>query len=350
MMHIPDKMLALRKMGRKPGVDLLEVETPKLQTGEVLIEVKAGAICGTDFHYYRWNKWAASLKELRLPLTLGHECAGDVVAAGPGVNHSMIGQRVALETHIPCGNCYVCHQNSPHICQNLKMYGMHLDGCFARYTKAPASVAWPLPETVTYETGALLEPLGVAVRGLTTRPIKGQRILVLGCGPIGLFAILVARHLGASCVITADVNEYRLAMAKKAGAHMVLNAAADQVSTQVRLATDGVGVDLIFEASGNVDAIKDGFKALRKGGYFIMSGLPETELSINIAQQIVFGEATIKGIHGRKMFQTWEQMMQFLKDGLQVEEVITHKLPLTEYARAFKLLQDGNCGKIILTH
>ncbi len=340
-------MKAVVKRQPVQGLELSNVPVPRPGPGEVLVKVKATALCGTDIHIEEWSLWAQNAK-LKLPLIVGHECSGEVVELGYGVQGLKIGDHVASETHIPCGHCLQCQIGEQHICANLKIFGVHTDGCFAEYAVIPAICARKIPESIPFQVGAVLEPLGTAFRTASEAGVQGKPIVVLGCGPIGLFAIGAAAMMGASKVIGIDISEFRLSGAKAMGATHVLNSRTDDVVKAVLDLTGGYGADAIIEASGSVEAIKTAFKYLRKGGRFGMIGLPTKPIELELGSDVVFKEAKVFGIHGRKMFETWRAMEEALASGkLDISPVLTHEIPLESYAEGIALAKSGQANKVI---
>ncbi len=180
-------MKAVVKTSKNPGAEFINVDTPTIKPNEVLIKVKAAAICGSDIHIYRSSPNIMHM--VNPPVIFGHELAGEIVAIGEAVTDIATGDRVAVETHLSCGHCYFCQTDAPHNCQNLVIFGVHTDGAFAEYAKAPEAVCWKLPADYTYDLGAILEPMGVGMHGTMVEDISGKSVAVFGCGPIGLFAI-----------------------------------------------------------------------------------------------------------------------------------------------------------------
>jgi len=341
-------MRAVVKENAGKGAVLKQVEMPVLEEGEVLIKIKAAAICGTDQHIYNWNNWAQN-NNINLPTILGHECSAEVVEVGPGVKTLKVGDYVACETHIPCGQCFQCKNGQQHICQNLKLFGVHTNGCFAEYSKIPAVCAVKIPESIHPNVGAVLEPLGTAVRANEEIQTSGKNIAVIGCGPIGLMAISTAKAFGAANIYAVDINEYRLGIAKELGATEIINSSVVNSAERLKELTHGVGVDAFIDASGNTFAILDGFKGLRKGGKVALIGLPSRPLEIDLGSQVIFKEAKIIGIHGRRMFETWTTMSNLLDKGLlNIDPVITHVLKLEEFNEGFDISEKGIGGKVIL--
>jgi len=325
------------------------IPIPEPGPEEVLVKIKATAICGTDMHIYQWNEWAQSAG-IKLPLIMGHEFSGEVIGVGNRVEEIVIGDYIAGETHISCGRCFQCKNGFPHICKNLKLFGIHTNGCFAEYTTIPEKCACKIPSTISPEIGAILEPLGVGVRACMELELTGDTVAIIGCGPIGLFALASAKAMGASKIIALDVIEERLKLAKKMGANFILNPEKGiDIFTEMMNITNGIGVDACIDASGSVEAINFGFKYLRKGGKIALVGLPSKKLEINLGPDIIFKEAKIIGIHGRELFKTWTKMENMLKNGvLNIDPVITHKIPLEKYKEGFRLIKEKRGSKVIL--
>lgn len=325
------------------------IPIPEPGPKEVLVKIKATAICGTDIHIYDWSEWAQGAG-IKFPLVMGHEFSGEVIEVGNQVEESEIGDYIAAETHISCGRCFQCKNGLPHICKNLKAIGFHIPGCFAEYITIPEKCARKIPSTISPEIGAILEPLGPALRACMELQLTGDTVAIIGCGPIGLFALASAKVMGASKIIALDVMEERLKLAEKMGANFILNPKKGvDIFAEIMNITDGLGVDACIEASGSVEAINLGFKYLRKGGKVALVGLPSKKLMIDLIPDVVFKEAKIIGIHGRELFETWTKMENMIKNGvLNIAPVITHTMPLEKYKEAFELLKEGRGCKIIL--
>jgi len=341
-------MKAIVKDNPGKGASLKDYPMPVLGESDVLIKVKATAICGTDLHIYNWNSWAQNAG-IKLPTVLGHECSGEIVEVGSAVKNLKVGDYVACETHIPCGQCYQCKNGQQHICANLVIYGVHTDGCFAEYSKIPEKCAVKIPESISPNVGAVLEPLGTAVRSCVEIQASGKNVAVIGCGPIGLMAVNTAKALGAANIYAVDINNLRLDIAKGLGAtHLINSMEVDPVKIILE-ATNGVGADAFIDASGNTGAISGGFKSLRKGGKVALIGLPSKPMEIDLGPQVIFKEATIIGIHGRRTYETWTTMSNLLDKGLlNIDPIITHVIKLEEFEKGFEILEKGYGGKVIL--
>ena len=340
-------MKALRKMRAGRGLSMETAPVPAIGAADVLVRVKTASICGTDLHIYGWDRWSQG--RIRPPLTLGHEFCGVVESVGEEVTAVKSGDFVSAEMHVNCGHCRQCRLGEAHICQNLRIIGIDQDGAFAEFVKIPASNIWKLDAAIPEHYGAILDPLGNAVHTVLAGPIAGQTVLVTGCGPIGLMSIAVAKACGSSTVFATETNENRRAMAKKMGADVVLNPAAEDAVGKILAETNGTGVDALLEMSGNPTAIQQGFKALRAGGRASLLGIPTENVPLDLVNDVIFKGATVQGIYGRRMYGTWVQMTALLKAGrLNLEPLFGEREPLEKFENAFAKLQGGLAGKILL--
>ena len=340
------KMQALVKTTPR-STELKSVPIPEPDRSQILLKIRAAALCGTDLHVYHWNSWAQN-SGIQLPVVMGHECCGEVVAVGENVTDVRTGDKVVVETHIPCGGCYQCLNGEQHICNNLKLFSIHLDGCFAEYAVVPANCARKIPDEIPFRVGAVMEPLGTALRSAVETRVGGATILVTGCGPIGLFTIASAAALGASRIIASDISPLRLEIAAQMGADLTLDPSGEDIVETVLVSTAGYGADVVIDASGSVTAVQQGFRCLRKGGRVALIGLPDKPLELELGREVVFKEAKILGIHGRKMFETWTQMENLLATGkLDVLPAITHILPLSQWKEGIELASSGAACKVV---
>jgi threonine 3-dehydrogenase len=340
-------MKALRKMNAGRGLSMESAPVPAIGAADVLVRVRTASICGTDLHIYGWDRWSQG--RIKPPLTLGHEFCGVVERVGAEVTAVKSGDFVSAEMHVNCGHCHQCRLGEAHICQNLRIIGIDQDGAFAEFVKIPASNIWKLDPGIPEHYGAILDPLGNAVHTVLAGPIAGQTVLVTGCGPIGLMSIAVAKACGSSTVFATETNEKRRAMAKKMGADVVLNPAAEDAVAQILAETNGTGVDALLEMSGNPTAIQQGFKALRAGGRASLLGIPTENVPLDLVNDVIFKGATVQGIYGRRMYGTWVQMTALLKAGrLNLEPLFGEREPLEKFENAFAKLQGGLAGKILL--
>ncbi|HXJ06469.1 MAG TPA: L-threonine 3-dehydrogenase [Candidatus Acidoferrum sp.] len=340
-------MKALRKMRAGRGLSMETAPVPAIGAADVLVRVKTASICGTDLHIYGWDRWSQG--RIKPPLTLGHEFCGVVESVGDKVTAVKAGDFVSAEMHVNCGHCHQCRLGEAHICQNLRIIGIDQDGAFAEFVKIPASNIWKLDPAIPEHYGAILDPLGNAVHTVLAGPIAGQTVLVTGTGPIGLMAIAVAKACGSSTVFATETNENRRAMAKKMGADVVLNPATEDAVARILTETNGTGVDALLEMSGNPTAIQQGFKALRAGGRASLLGIPTENVPLDLVSDVIFKGATVQGIYGRRMYETWVQMTALLKAGrLDLEPLFGEREPLEKFENAFAKLQGGLAGKILL--
>ena len=340
-------MKALRKMQAAKGLQMDTVAVPAIGPTDVLVRVNTASICGTDLHIYGWDRWSQA--RIKPPLTLGHEFCGIVERVGDEVAAVKPGDFVSAEMHVNCGYCHQCRLGEAHICQNLRIIGIDQDGAFAEFVKIPASNIWKLDPAIPEHYGAILDPLGNAVHTVLAGPIAGQTVLVTGCGPIGLMSIAVSKACGSSKVFATETNEQRRAMAKQMGADMVLNPAEENAAARILAETNGTGVDALLEMSGNPTAIRQGFKALRAGGRASLLGIPTENVPLDLVNDVIFKGATVQGIYGRRMYETWVQMTALLKAGrLNLEPLFGERTSLDNFENAFSLLQGGLAGKILL--
>lgn len=341
-------MIALQKLRPEVnGLGIREQEIPSPMNGEILIKLEAAGICGSDVQIYKWAK--RYHKRMQLPRTIGHEMSGVVVNLGDSVRNIKVGDRVSLDSHLPCNHCYQCLTGRAHVCPNTKYPGIDFNGAFAEYICVPAALAWVNPPEVPAHLTAVLEPLGIAVHAtLESTGVAGYNVVINGCGPIGLMNIAVARHFGARRVIGIDPNPYRRKLAEQMGADQVIDPCLQNVRKRVYDTTNGVGADVVFEYTGNAEGIRNCFDAVTVLGEVRWCATPSESMEFDFT---VWREkrATIHNIHGRKLWQTWVQAGPLIYDKLiDIRPVLTHTLPLSEGIRAFELILEGNAGKPIL--
>lgn len=344
---IPRTMRAILKESAAPGLVLREVPVPEIGPNDVLLKIEATSICGTDLHIYNWNDWAQN--RIKPPLVIGHECCGRVVKLGTHVEGLALGQRVAVETHVVCGTCHPCRTGNAHVCINTKIIGVDTPGCWAEYLRIPASNCWPLSDDIPPKIGTILEPYGNAVHTAFQGPIAGARVLVTGCGPIGLFSIAVAKAAGAARVYATDVVDFKLDMARTMGADQVWRVDAPGAEEAIRAATHGEGVDCVLEMSGAPAGINFGLRLLKMGGWIGLLGLPKKAFEIEVTRDIIFKGVTVYGVIGRRMYDTWYQGTALIAErGLNLLPAITHELPLERFEEGFAAMTAGKAGKVIL--
>ena len=341
-------MLAIRKTEDAPGLTWSpETAVPSIGPREVLIAVTHAGICGTDRHIFEWDKWSQS--RVKVGITTGHEFVGRVYAIGSAVERIKIGARVGAEGHIGCGVCEPCRTGNAHICEKVDIIGIDCDGCFAQYVCVPEENIWPMHPDISDALAAIFDPLGNAMHTVMAAGVSGRSVLITGVGTIGLMAVTIARAAGAGRILVTDMNRDRLELARQLGADETYMADDDQWPKKARLATNDQGPQVLLEMSGFPTAIRQGFTALRNGGTAALLGLPSDEVSFDLANDIIFKGATVLGINGRKMFETWFQVENFLlSNRLNIDPIITHQLAMKDFERGFSLMQSGEAIKVIL--
>ncbi len=340
-------MRALVKERPGKGLVLKQVPEPRCGPRDVLIRVKRVGLCGTDAHIYDWNTWAAG--RLRPPVTIGHEFAGVIEKAGSEVTGHAEGDLVTAEGHISCGICPQCRTGNAHICRYVKIIGVDIDGAFADLIAMPASNIWKIDPEIPLDIAAIHDPLGNAFHTVMSADVRGRTVLVTGCGPIGLFCIGIAKASGASRIFASEIQPGRLELARIMGAHQVINPAEDDLDTIVRDQTEGAGADVVLEMSGHPRAIRAGMRVARDGGEICLLGLPDDEVPIDLSRDLIFKGITVRGIIGRRMFDTWYSMRSYLRAGLfDPAPVITHRFGIDDFEKAMAAIHSG-AGKVILS-
>ncbi len=338
-------MKALVKSKPERGIWLQDVQQPTVGHNDVLIKVRRTAICGTDIHIYQWNDWAQNT--IPVPLTAGHEFCGEIVECGSEVKGLQIGDRVSAEGHITCGVCRNCRAGRRHLCMSTAGIGVDRPGAFAEYLSVPAFNVFKLPDTITDDMAAILDPLGNATHTALSFDLVGEDILITGAGPIGIMATAIARYAGARHIVVTDVNDYRLELAKEMGASRTLNVERESIDDTMQELGMEEGFDVGMEMSGNPQAFSDMLRTMHHGGKVALLGIPPSEMSIDW-NQIIFKGLVIKGIYGREMFETWYKMSSMLQSGLNIEPIITHHFDIDDFQPAFELMESGQSGKVIL--
>lgn len=340
-------MRAIIKPDRSPGLKLVDAPIPTPGPREALIKVAATSICGTDMHIFKWDPWAQS--RINPPVIVGHEFCGHVVEVGEVVTEVKLGDFVSAESHIVCHACTPCRTGRAHLCQNTQIIGVDRDGCWAEYIVIPAENLWVNPSDMAPEVASLKENFGNAVHTAFATDVTARRVLVTGCGPVGLMAIMVAKASGARTIYATDISNYRLRMAREMGADLALNVSEGNVYQSILEDTDGEGVDVLLEMSGAPQAIDLGFRLLRFGGEAALLGLAPSGIPFDINNHVVLKGATVHGIVGRELWGTWYRMQGLLSSGLiDLSRVITHRFSLDEYEKALRVMQSGQSGKVVM--
>lgn len=339
------RMKALVKKYREPGIWMDEVPIPEPGIDDVLIKIKRTSICGTDVHIYNWDEW--SQKTIPVPMVTGHEYVGTVAAVGSNVRNVRVGELVSGEGHLVCGGCRNCLAGRRHLCRNTQGVGVNRAGAFAEYLCIPAANVWACDPNISLDVISCFDPLGNAVHTALAFDVLGEDVLITGAGPIGIMAAAVARHAGARKVVITDVNPYRLDLARKLGVTRAVDVRIERLSDVMAQMGMKEGFDVGLEMSGNASAFGDMVKVMRHGGKIALLGIlqPDTRIDWN---NVVFNGLTIKGIYGREMYETWYKMTAMLQSGLDIEPVITHRFPIDQFQQGFEIMASGNSGKVIL--
>ncbi len=338
-------MKALVKSKAERGLWLEEIPEPEIGINDVLIRVRYTGICGTDVHIFEWDDWAQ--KTIHVPLTIGHEFVGKIVAVGSNVNDFYPGDIVSGEGHVVCGRCRNCLAGRRHLCASSKGVGVNRPGAFAELISLPMTNIWRHNPGINQEVAAIFDPFGNAVHTALSFPVLGEDVLITGAGPIGIMAIPVVQHAGARHVVITDLNPFRLELARKMGATLAVNpneTPLGEVQKQLGMAE---GFDVGLEMSGNPQALRDMIANMSHGGKIAVLGIPSKEVVIEL-RQIIFSMLTLKGIYGREMYETWYMMTVMLESGLDISPVITHRFSYKDYEKGFDAMISGQAGKVVL--
>jgi threonine 3-dehydrogenase len=338
-------MKALVKSRSERGLWLEEVAVPEPGINDALIRVLLTGICGTDLHIYDWDAWAQTT--IPVPLVIGHEFVGEVVAVGSNVSDFRPGEIVSGEGHVVCGRCRNCLAGRRHLCAHTMGVGVNRAGAFAEFVVLPMSNIWRHNGDVDLETAAIFDPFGNAVHTALSFPVLGEDVLITGAGPIGIMAAAVVRHAGARHVVITDVNPKRLALAERMGVTLAVNSTETRLAdVQTRLGMQE-GFDVGLEMSGNADAFREMLQNMSRGAKIAMLGIPSEDVAIDW-KQVIFHMLTIKGIYGREMYETWYKMTVMLESGLDIHAVITHRFSWRDYQKGFEAMKSGDAGKVTL--
>lgn len=338
-------MKALVKKKAEPGIWMDEVPVPEYGINDVLIKIKKTAICGTDIHIYNWDEWAQ--KTVPVPMVTGHEYVGTIEAIGSNVKDVKIGELVSGEGHIVCGHCRNCRAGRKHLCPNTKGVGVNRPGCFAEYLVIPVTNVWHCDPKIDTDVISIFDPFGNATHTALSFDVLAEDVLITGAGPIGIMAAAIVKHAGARNVVITDMNPYRLELAKKMGVTRVVNVSKEKLPDVVKELGMKEGFDVGLEMSGSARALNDMIDVMFHGGNIALLGLLPSSAAINW-EKVIFNGLTLRGIYGRKMFETWYKMQTMVQTGLNITPVITHRFPYTNYKEAFELMKTGNSGKVIL--
>ena len=342
-------MKALVKSKAEEGIWLEDIPAPEVGYNDVLIKVNKSAICGTDIHIYNWDAWARKTIPITVPspMAVGHEFSGEIIDMGSEVKGLSLGQRVSAEGHVTCGHCRNCRAGKRHLCRNTLGVGVNRAGSFAEYVSIPAVNICPLPDAISDDLGAILDPLGNAAHTALEFDLVGEDVLITGAGPIGIMAVTIARHVGARNIVITDVNDYRLGIAKQMGATRAVNVGRQTVREVMADLSMTEGFDVGLEMSGVPSAFRDMLDTINHGGKLALLGILPADTGIDWTE-VIFKGVEIHGIYGRKMFETWYKMIAMLEGGLDISPILTHHFAIDDFQDGFDIMRSGQSGKVIL--
>lgn len=340
-----NEMKALVKAKPEAGLWMQYVPVPEPGPNDVLIKVKKSAICGTDVHIWKWDDWSA--KTVPVPMVVGHEFCGEIVDCGKAVTKFHIGERVSGEGHVVCGTCRNCRAGRGHLCRNTMGVGVNCPGSFAEYVCIPEANVVPIPDNISDEIAAIFDPFGNAVHTALSFDLVGEDVLVTGAGPIGIMGALVAQKVGARKVVITDISPYRIDLAKRLGVQHVVNAAEGTLSDVMTRIGMTEGFDVGLEMSGAAPAMRDMIDKMNNGGKIALLGIAPTEFAVDW-NEIIFKMLIVKGIYGREIFETWYKMIALVQSGLDLTDLITHRIDVDEFESGFAAMISGEAGKVVM--
>lgn len=340
-----NQMKALVKSKPETGLWLEHVPVPEPGPQDVLIKVRKSAICGTDVHIWKWDEWSS--KTVPFPMVVGHEFCGEIVDCGSAARKYNIGQRVSGEGHLVCGTCRNCRAGRGQLCRNTLGVGVHRAGAFAEYLCIPESNVVPIPDDIPDEIAAVFDPLGNAVHTALSFDLVGEDVLVTGAGPIGIMGALVAQKVGARKVVITDISPYRIALAKKLGVQHVVDVSTDTLRDVMDDIGMAEGFDVGLEMSGAAPAMRQMISRMNNGGKIALLGIAPTEFAVDW-NEIIFKMLTVKGIYGREMYETWYKMIALVQSGLDISDLITHRITIDDFEDGFAAMLSGNAGKVVM--
>jgi threonine 3-dehydrogenase len=338
-------MKALVKSRPERGLWLEDIADPGIGINDVLVRVHYTGICGTDVHIFEWDDWAQ--KTIPVPMAIGHEFVGEIVAVGTNVNDFYPGDIVSGEGHVVCGRCRNCLAGRRHLCASTQGVGVNRPGAFAELISLPMTNIWRHNPGVDQQVAAIFDPFGNAVHTALSFPVLGEDVLITGAGPIGIMAIPVVRHAGARHIVVTDMNPFRLDLARKMGATLAINPNETPLAEAQKQLGMMEGFDVGMEMSGNSQALRDMIVNMSHGGKIAVLGIPAKEMQLDM-RQVIFNMLTIKGIYGREMYETWYKMSVMLESGVDISPVITHRFAYHDFQHGFDAMISGQTGKVIL--
>lgn len=337
-------MKALVKAKPEKGIWMEQIQKPEPGVNDVLIKIRKTAICGTDLHIYRWDEW--SKKTIKTPMTIGHEYVGEIAGFGSGVTGFQIGERVTGEGHIACGHCRNCRRGKKHICENTIGIGVNRDGVFAEYVLVPSSNVMKMSPNIPDELLAIMDPFGNATHTALSFPLIGEDVLITGAGLIGSMCVAISKFAGARYIVATETNPFRIELAKKMGATRVINPLKEKLDDVIK-ELGMIGFDIGMECSGSPIAFNDMLAHMYNSGKISLLGILPPNTGIDW-DKVIFKGLQLKGIYGREMFETWYLMEQMLMSGLDLSPIITHRYKVDDFQKGFDVMDEGNCGKVIL--
>ena len=338
-------MWALVKDKPQEGITMKKVPIPKVGYNDVKIKIHKTAICGTDVHIYNWDKWAQ--KTIAMETTIGHEYVGEVVETGEGARGFNVGDIVSGEGHITCGKCRNCLEGHKENCKNAEGVGVNRNGAFAEYLVIPYVNVWKTRKEIPEEMYAIFDPFGNATHTALTYDVLGEDVLITGAGPIGAMAAAIVKFSGARHVVVTDFNDYRLDLAKKLGATRTINLNNENLEDVMKEIGMNEGFDVGLEMSGAPKALNQMLHNMKNGGNVALLGLLPDDTVVDM-EKVIFGGINLKGIYGRKVWDTWYKMTTMIQAGLDISEIITHHFDIKDYEKGFDVMRSGHSGKVIL--
>jgi threonine 3-dehydrogenase len=338
-------MKALVKSRAERGLWLEDVADPVIGINDVLVRVRYTGICGTDVHIFEWDDWAQ--KTIPVPMAIGHEFVGEVVAVGANVNDFFPGDIVSGEGHVICGRCRNCLAGRRHLCASTQGVGVNRPGAFAEFISLPMTNIWRHNPGIDQQVAAIFDPFGNAVHTALSFPVMGEDVLITGAGPIGIMAIPVVRHAGARHIVVTDMNSFRLDLARKMGATIAINPNDTPLAEVQKKLGMAEGFDVGLEMSGSTHALRDMISNMSHGGKIAVLGIPAKDMQLDM-RQVIFNMLTIKGIYGREMYETWYKMSVMLESGVDISPVITHRFAYHDFQQGFDAMISGQTGKVVL--
>lgn len=344
-------MRAIVKTKAEKGFELLEVEEPIIKSDdEIKIQVIQSSICGTDYHIYKWDEWAQ--KTIKIPHINGHEGLAKVIEIGKNVSNVKVGDTIAYETHYYCGHCYMCTTGNAHVCENMRILGVHTNGVWADYAVIPANIAFKVDPRVDLKYAALMEPLGNAVHTMNYTNVLGKHVLITGAGPIGIMATELAKKAGAATVSVLELNDYRAAMIEKIGVDAIIDPTKDDAIAVIKKVTNGRMIDVVLEMTGSDKAFDLALDLVHPCAEINVLSVFSGEYMQARFNEIVFKNLKIQGVTGRRIFDTWHIVNDLLANNILNKDIlnmaITHEFDMEDFEEAFKVLESGKAAKIIL--